>query len=69
MSGFGAGQFDNADGSIECQIQEELHARQANAAVSQINSALGRTGFSNTGVKSLSISYAISGAEKAEKDK
>lgn len=47
MSGFGAGQFDDAEGSIERRIKEELRARQASAAASRMNS-LGRTGFSST---------------------
>ena len=42
MSGFGAGQFDDADSSsIERRIQEELRARQASAAASRVTGALG----------------------------
>jgi hypothetical protein len=48
MSGFGAGQFDDADGagSIERRIQEELRARQASAAASRVTGALRGQGFS-----------------------
>ena len=49
MSGFGAGQFDDAEGAIERRIQEEIRARQASAAAaSRVGSALSRTGFSTT---------------------
>lgn len=47
----GAGQFEDAEGSIERRIQEELRARQANsaAAASRITGALGaHPGFSGT---------------------
>lgn len=48
MSHFGAGQFDDADGTIERRIQEELRARQqaSTAAASRLTGALaGRGGF------------------------
>jgi hypothetical protein len=50
MSGFGAGQFDDADGagSMERRIQEELRARQASAAASRVSGALRGQGFSST---------------------
>jgi hypothetical protein len=50
MSGFGAGQFDDADnvGNMERRIQEELRNRQASAAASRVSGALRGQGFSST---------------------
>ena len=56
MPGFGAGQFDDADGvgNMERRIQEELRNRQASAAASRVSGALrgqgglGQGGFSST---------------------
>ena len=45
MSGYNGGQFDDADGSIERRIQEELRARQAASA--RVTGALSRTGFTD----------------------
>jgi hypothetical protein len=62
MSGYNAGQFEDADGSIERRIQDELRARQAASA--RVTGALGRSaGFTDRAF--LSSLIAESGAAAA----
>jgi hypothetical protein len=69
MSHYGTGQFDDADGSIERRIQEELRARQqANsaAAASRLTGALGgHAGFSGSAADRAAFMNSLIAAESA----
>lgn len=61
MSGYNTGQFEDADGSIERRIQDELRARQAASA--RVTGALGRNpGFTDRAFMSSLIAESAAAA-------